>query len=519
LAVVLSLLLPALPAAAQIRPVPVEAGSAPLASPAGLAPSSSFSPALTLSLSAPSLGPSLNPSAPVPAPALEANLAAAARPDALIPASPGQALPTSLAAAIPSRPAEAVAPAATPARITTNLPVAGTVDGAERAGKTIPDADLDALFDGSAPRSGSAAATPESGPSEPRRPLLSPKNLKRAKTAAAISIPLAVGAAVFGAVSPHVALLALHWLGQGAYWLANPFAFAFTLPQIYKMLSRRSASVSTSMMAVGLLATVVMAVNMAYDGKDLMLYRNLAQAAGFGVMLFLKRRFSNKTEGPLPSRRRALLETAGAVLVMGAILALAGPALAAALPAVGAMASLLVPFQVISGFGFTYLMYAQLTKMAREHTAGDSSPAMMWAYLGTKTIWLWSFATMMSLATGPAWIALSLGSLFVGVCWFAGQAALSHLLHSPWTFLPEKLSFAGRVVTRDTLADAVAFVALSALILALSAGGWLAFGAFLGIPAADGSRFLMYLLYTVQSLVACLATLRTLRMAASFDKK
>ena len=132
---------------------------------------------------------------------------------------------------------------------------------------------------------------------------------------------------------------------------------------------------------------------------------------------------------------------------------------------------------------------------------------------------LWSFATMMSLTTGPAWIALSLGALFIGACWFAGQAALSHLLHSPWTFLPAKLTFAGRTMTRDALSDTAAFVALSALILALSAGGWFAFSAFLGVPSANGPRFLMYLLYTVQSLIACLATMRTLRMRASFDKK
>ena len=44
-------------------------------------------------------------------------------------------------------------------------------------------------------------------------------------------------------------------------------------------------------------------------------------------------------------------------------------------------------------------------------------------------------------------------------------------------------------------------------------------GVLLQTDLCDGSRFLMYLLYTVQSLVACLATLRTLRMAASFDKK
>lgn len=513
LAVVLSLLLAALPAAAQVRPVPVQAGSAPLAAPAGFAPAFSPSLSLTYQLSAPSLGSAFSPSLAAPPPA--ASPAAAVQSETPIPAAPVIAL--SPAAPAPSRPAPSAAPvraAFVPARA-----AADAVFLARKSGREIPDADLDALFDGRAPRAGSAAAAPDSGPSDHHRPLLSPKNTKRAKTAAAVSIPIAAAVAVFGAVAPHVALVALHWLGQGAYWLANPFAFAFTIPQIYMMLSRRSASISSSMITVGFLATVAMAVNMAYDGKDIMLYRNLAQAGGFAAMFILKSAFARASSGARPSRNRAMLETAAIVLAGTGLLILLGPALAAAVPGIAAMHALLVPIQVISGFGFTYLMYAQLTKMAREGSAGDSSPAMMWSYLGTKTIWLWSFATMLSLTTGPAWITLALGALFIGACWFAGQAALSHLLHSPWNFLPEKLSFAGRTMTRAAMSDAVAFFALSALILALSAGGWLAFSAFLGVPAANAPRFGMYLLYTVQSLIACLATMRTLRMRASLDKK
>jgi hypothetical protein len=520
LALVLSLLLPALPASAQVRPIPVEAGSAPLAAPAGFAPAFSLPVSLTLALSAPSLGSAI---APVRAPQPAAAPTVAVRAEASVQTAP--AIAVQVKASIPSHPAQS-ADATERYREEAPLPhsvvegpAARAVSRAQEAGRAIPDADLNALFDGSAARAGSAAAMPDSGASERRATLLSPKNTQRAKTAAAIAIPVAAAAAVFGAVSPHIALVVLHWLGQGAYWLANPFAFAFTIPQIYTMLSRRSASISTSMITVGFLATAAMAVNMAFDGKDLMLYRNLAQAGGFAAIFILKSLFARASSGPKPSRNRALLETAAIVLAGTVLLFFLGPALAASVPGIAAMHALLVPIQVISGFGFTHLMYAQLTKMSREGSAGDSSPAMMWSYLGTKTIWLWSFATMLSLTTGPAWIVLSLGALFIGVCWFAGQAALSHLLHSPWNFLPQKLTFAGRTMTRDIMSDTVAFVALSALILALSAGGWLAFSSLLSLPAANVPRFLMYLLYTVQSLIACLATMRTLRMRASFDKK
>ena len=506
LAFVLLSLSPAI-ASAQVRSVPVEAGRAPVAAPL-FAPSlpSLNGPSLTLSLSAPSLTPSI-------APALTPN--ALAEPVAL-------ALPLALTPAIPI--AQAL-PVATPlsvkpsARMTLTSSLAAISDRSAASSRGTPQ-DFSALFDGTLAREPlTAASTNDENPPEALKPALTPKEVRRAKIALAISVPAAAGLAIGGALAPHLVLAGVHLLGQASYWLANPFAFAFTLPQIYRMLRGRSADVSKAMLAVGFLSTVAMAVNMAFDGKDLMLYRNLAQAAGFGVMLFLQRRFTRKTDAPAPSKKKVWVQTALAVLAMGALMAITGPLLSAFVPGIAAMSALLVPFQIVAGFGFTYLMYAQLTKMQREHSAGDSSPAMMWAYLGTKTIWVWSFAMMMSLVTGAPWLALSVGALFIGTCWFAGQAALSRLLHAPWAFLPEKKSFLGRTLTKDHMADAIAFAGLSTVILLLAGLGWLAFGAFIGVPAASSSRFLMYLLYTVQSLVACLATMRTLRMRKDLDKK
>lgn len=501
------------PAMAQVRPVPTEV-AAPSVTPFALNGNSVLpSPSLDASFT-----PTLSPSSP--------SSWFTSSPSALnlLTPSPVEAVASKgvvKAVAVKPSSVNAAFKASVPHAIHAQLPSIFAPKALAPAAFHVTSVELDEMFDGSlraASVSDDDAPRGEETPSA-REPLLSAKTKKRALKVAAVAVPIAAASAVFGAAAPELAVHVLKWIGQGAYWLANPFAFAFTLPQIYKMLSRRSAEVSRSMLAVGFLSTVAMSINMAYDHKDLMLYRNLAQAAGFGLMLYLQRRFARKADRPLPSKRKALLETGAAVLAQVAVLLLAGPALIAAVPGVAVMGSLLVPFQVVSGFGFTYLMYAQLTKMQRERSAGDSSPAMMWAYLGTKTIWLWSFATMMSLTTGPAWMALSIGALFIGLVWFAGVAALSRLLHAPYSFLPEKLSFAGRTLPKSSLADAVAFVALSALILALAGGGWLLFSSFLGVPAADSSRFVMYLLYSVQSLVACLATLRTLRMRREFDKK
>ncbi|MDE2491153.1 MAG: hypothetical protein KGM24_09910, partial [Elusimicrobia bacterium] len=206
-----------------------------------------------------------------------------------------------------------------------------------------------------------------------------------------------------------------------------------------------------------------------------------------------------------------LAETAAVVAVLTAALA-AGPALMSAVPGVAFMASLLVPFQVLAGFGFTYMMYAQLRKMDLERSAGDSSSGMMWAFLGTKTIWVWSFATMLSQVSGPLWLVLPAGAAFAGLCWTASRAALSRLLRASWSFLPERASFAGRTLSRRALADAAAFAALAALIGVLCGAGWLLFAGVFSVAPATAPLFAMYLIYTVQNLVACVATLKSLRL-------
>lgn len=507
LAAVLLSLSPCL-ASAQVRSVPAEAGRAPVTAPA-LSPSlpSWSGPSLTLSLSAPSLTPSLTP-AVAPAPL--------ATPDALISAAEAAPLPFPIAAAVPVALAAPVKPAArTP--LTASLAI--LADRSADSSRGTPQ-DLGALFDGSLARAPlTAASTGDEQKPKPHFPAMTPKETKRAKIALVVAVPAAAALAIGGALAPHLALAAVHWLGQASYWLANPFAFFFTVPQIHRMLSRRSADVSKPMMATGLMATVMMTLNMAYDGKDLMLYRNLAQALGFVVMIGLQHWFSRRVAKTVPSPKRAIVETVIAATAITLMLPLIGPFLAAAIPGIALIGSLLVPIQIVAGFGFTYLMYAQLSKMRREHSAGDSSPAMMWAYLGTKMIWVWSLAEMLSLVTAPPWITMSVAALFIALCWLAGRAALARLLHAPWKFLPEKLSLRGHTLTHAAMSDILAFLLLSALILALSAGAYFAFAAAMGVPAAVTSRFVMYLLYTVQSYVACLATMKTLRERARIDKK
>ena len=498
-------------ASAQVRAIPVEAG---IGTPRGL-PAVGMSASYAPALSAPDFAASLSgtpliaaPFSPsVAVPAIAASAASALISAAAFPVATGAA------AAAQSRPL-AVEGLAFAAKARTFAPKFQRVEKA--------DLPLDELFDGRAalPRSyAAAAAGPERAPGAPRALLPSSRLARRAGRALNIAAPLvAAGTVALAIAAPHLAMAALHVLGQASYWIANPLAFMFTVPQIHRILSRRSAEVSIAMTAVGLFSALATTLCFAFDGKDLMMYRNLAQTAGFAAMLGLEARYGRAKKAAPPSRARAFIETGAVVLGFAALLALAGPALMAAVPGVALMSSLLVPFQILSGFGFTYMMYAQLRKMSLEHSAGDSSAGMMWAYLGTKVIWIWSFATMLSLVAAPAWLTLAAGALFAGACWLATRAVLSRLLHASWSFLPEKISFRRRTLTRRAMGDAGAFVALATLILAFSGVGHLAF-ALIGIKAGSAPLFAMYLLYTVQNLVALLATSKTLSLQARFSPR
>jgi len=404
--------------------------------------------------------------------------------------------------------------AAAPLAVSARVESAGVLAGTPPSSRDFPRApalstDLDALFDG---RASSAAADPAPSSRRGAAPALGPA--RGSRRALGIGLPLA--AAVAGAVAPHAALAATHALGQAAYWLANPLAFLFTMPQIHRMLARRSAEISASMTIVGLISALATTLCFGFDGKDLMMYRNLAQAAGFGVLFALQARFSRVSAQP-PSKTRALIETVAVALGVVALMLAGGPALMAGAQALPLLGYLLAPLQILAGFGFTYMMYAQLKKMRAEHSSGDSSSGMMWAFLGTKTIWVWSFATMLALATAPAWRTLAVGAAFTGLSWFLSRAVLSRLLHQPWYFMPERVALRRWSISRAGMGDALAFAVLAALILALSLAAWAAFTVLLGVPAASASAFVMYAIYTVQNLVSCVATLETLRLQKRYD--
>ena len=125
---------------------------------------------------------------------------------------------------------------------------------------------------------------------------------------------------------------------------------------------------------------------------------------------------------------------------------------------------------------------------------------------------------MLSLAAAPAWRTLAAGTALAGASWWLSRVVFSRLLRAQWSFLPERVVLGRWSLRRAALGDGLAFAAMSALIMGLSAAGWLLFDAALGVPVASASAFGMYAIYTIQNLVSCVATLEALKLQKSLGR-
>ncbi len=328
----------------------------------------------------------------------------------------------------------------------------------------------------------------------------------------------------FGAVlaSPIAAVLPL--LSQASYWAANVLAFVFIFPQIYTMMKNGSAKISRATLAVGLASTAAMTLDFAYDGQALMTYRNLALAAGFGAGLLLKSWFDRRKASAVPDAKAhyfrvgkwklqvpATVKTVGIATAIAGALFILGPAALAWAPSLVWMRGLMVPLQIASGLGLIYLMFPQLLKIEREGAVGDASKTMVQGYLGTRSIWVWSFATALSITAGYSAAGLPVLLAFVCAVFPLSWLLLRWASKLRLPRLPEKVRVLRWEFSRERIESVAAFAAISAAVLSMTTVGYGVMGAILDVPAAESGRFMMYLFYLVQNVVATLVTLLTLR--------
>lgn len=324
---------------------------------------------------------------------------------------------------------------------------------------------------------------------------------RAARLAEAISRPPSTSSRLSGFAAPLAlgglaglsgAAVAFPLLAQAAFWTANILAFVYIAPQIHRLLRNRSADISTGTAAIGLVSAAVMTMDFAHLGQELMTYRNLAQAGGFATVLGLKAWYDRHPSTVPASARVAAGQTALALAGLGLLLLAGGPLFLAAAPAAAWLTPLLVPFQIVSGLGFTWLMMPQFEKIAREGRVGDASETMAWGFVGTRAIWIWSLATLAAIPVGGAAVALGPMAVFSGAALAVSGLALS-------------------LLRRSKLTRWKGFLALAAVMAAEVLAGWLILPHFAGIPAGAESKYLMYLCYLVQNLTAFLAAVMTAR--------
>lgn len=298
--------------------------------------------------------------------------------------------------------------------------------------------------------------------------------------------------AVLGALAVASSVVAFDLLAQAAFWTANILAFAYIAPQIHRLLRNRSADISTGTVAIGLVSAAVMTVDFAHLGQELMTYRNLAQAGGFAIVLGLKAWYDRRKTARPASAPAAAGRTTLALAGLGLILLAGGPLALALAPSAAWLSSLLVPFQMLSGLGFTWLMMPQFEKIAREGKVGDASEAMAWGFVGTRTIWIWSLSALAAIPLGGAAVSLAPLATFAVAALAVSGLALG-------------------LLRRSNLTRWKGFLALAAVMAAEVLVGWLILPHFTAIPAGAESKYLMYLCYLVQNLTAFLAAVMTAR--------
>jgi len=281
-------------------------------------------------------------------------------------------------------------------------------------------------------------------------------------------------------------------LAQAAFWTANVLAFVYIAPQIHRLLRNRSADISFGTAAIGFVSAAVMTMDFAHLGQALMTYRNLAQAGGFAILLGLKAWYDRRAPAGPASASAAGWRTALALAGLGLVLIAGGPIALAIAPSALWLNAWLVPFQMASGLGFTWLMMPQFEKIAREGRIGDASEPMAWGFVGTRAIWIWSLSTLAAIPIGGAAVALGPLALFSFAALGVSGLALSML-------------------RRSKLTRWKGFLALAAVMAAEVLAGWLILPLFAPVPAGAESKYLMYLCYLVQNLTAFLAAIMTAR--------
>ena len=503
---------PALPSAAIGS---AAAGSAALS----IVPSLSFSPAPAFG-AAPTV-PSLIPAA-VLLPA--------------VPSSPAAAVAPARAAAAVLVPHKSDTAATRPsglARLTSAAASAPNFGGRSAAAASIK-ADAGRDFDLSAAAPASQTADPVSssaletaspshdgglskaGPRGPRGPPAGPPASSGApKNSRGLARWLGVGIAGLAVVAhPHWAALALAGVAVPSYYFANGAGILFPLIQVHEIFKRRSADVSSTTLVTGIVASLLLAVNFSYMGVGFAALQNLAGALTFGFIAAQKYWYARRPASAAAPQGRgaAAAKTVLAVAALGGLTLALGKVMLAVLPGVALAGSLLVPFQVLSGLGFAYLMLPEYLKIKRNQSVGDSSRGMAltyWACIIASG--LWGLNMLVTLPTSSAAANILPVLAFTAVAYPLSAAIVRWTASRSWAFIPDHLRVGRWTLSRENMINLASFLVLAPFMLAAVGAGALFLGHMLPIAAGSMHQFMAYLLYLMSNVLGAVVTIGTLR--------
>lgn len=302
------------------------------------------------------------------------------------------------------------------------------------------------------------------------------------------------------------------------YDFSNVVGFIYPLTQIHELFKKRSGDVSRAQQVAGLGSSLLLAFNMFMLNRPAHStlfsgYQNLFGGLAFAIILGQAIYYSARPgkAGERPKTLKVLAQTGAAIAVLAAATAVLGPLMTAGIPLLHAE-SLKIPFQMILGFGFAYLTVPGYLKIEREKSVGDASfatTAMFFAANLSLVVWsMFALSTLPGLALAPTFAALT---AFAAAASAASLAAFRWLAARKWEFIPEKVKLLGRTVARATVIDVAAFVAVSAFMTALVAGGYFALQRLLGVPHAQARDFATFLFYLVDVILASVSAGLTMR--------
>jgi hypothetical protein len=317
------------------------------------------------------------------------------------------------------------------------------------------------------------------------------------------------------AVHPSPAAAALSKISAPSYYFANVAGSIFPLMQIYRIFQRRSADVSSATLLTGAASSLLLTVNFAYLGKAVAAVQNLSGILCFGFIAAQKYWYARRPAPagtPPASFAAAAAKTAlGAAALAGASLAL-GKVLLAAAPAAALLGTCLVPFQVLAGLGFAYLMLPAYLKIQREKSVGDSSRWMAATYFACIVAsGIWGLNQLVGLSSAPAGESVLPLAAFAGAAVPLSLALVRWIGSRTWPFIPDGVKLGKWTIGRESLVNVASFLVLAAFMLVTAGLGALAFAHLLAVPPESLRKFVVYLFYVTGNIVGAAVTSETLR--------